>query len=340
MYSLDVDDSWVKGMLHCHTTSSDGFLSPEEVVDFYHSREYGLVTVTDHSNVTKSHIKNREGAFLTGIELSKGESLLKEPYHIVGLGVDLPELRNPGGPQETIDAINGAGGLVFIAHPSWSSLVHEDLVRLKGYAGIELYNTGCDVEVAKGYSVTQWDSLLSAGAKCLGFAVDDTHSYTVPPIDADGGWVVLKAGSPEEMLESLKNGQFYSSTGPVIRKAKLSSNEVQLRSSPAFRVNIISHDGRGLCFDVDNLRELLKAWREPVRRKGMERMYDNVESNVEHEITSIIIDGRSWRAEVTLSTKGIERVKVEVGHFRSYVRVEAVDERGRTAWTNPLFLKP
>ncbi len=338
MYALEVDESWVKGMLHCHTTSSDGFLSPEEVADFYRSRGYGLLAVTDHSNVTKSHIKSREGTFLTGIELSKGESLLKEPYHIVGLGVDLSELRNLGGPQETIDAFNSAGGLAFIAHPSWSSLVHEDLACLKGYAGIELYNTGCDVEVAKGYSVAQWDSLLSSGVRCWGFAVDDTHRYTVPPIDADGGWVVLKAGEPAEMLESLKNGQFYSSTGPEIKAVKISSSAVQLLSSPVFRVNIVSHDGRGLCFDADNLRELMKAWREPVHRKGMERMYSNVESSVEDETSLVSIDGRSWKAEVALSPKGIEHVKLEVSHFRGYVRVEATNERGKTAWTNPLFL--
>ncbi len=338
MYALEVDGSWVKASLHCHTTSSDGFLSPEEVADFYRSRKYGLLAVTDHSNVTKSHINSREGAFLTGIEMSKGESLLKEPYHIVGVGVNLPQFRNLGSPQETIDSINGAGGLAFIAHPSWSSLVHEDLACLKDYAGIELYNTGCDVEVAKGYAVTQWDSLLSSGAKCLGFAVDDAHRYTVPPIDADGGWVALKAEDSAEMVVSLKTGQFYSSTGPEIWKVKLSSNAVHLRCSPVFRVNIVSHDGRGLCFDVDNLRELLKAWREPVHRKGMERMYDNVESGVEDETTLANIDGRSWKAEVALSPEGIKQVKVEVSHFRSYVRVEATDERGKTAWTNPLFL--
>ncbi len=339
MYRLDVDESWVKASLHCHTTSSDGFLSPEEVADFYHSRKYGLLAVTDHSNVTKSHINSREGAFLTGIEVSKGASRLEEPYHIVGVGVDLPRFSNLSSPQEAIDRINGAGGLAFIAHPSWSSLVHEDLVCLKDYAGIEVYNTGCDVEVAKGYAVTQWDSLLSSGAKCWGFAVDDAHRYTVPPIDADGGWVVLKADDPAKMVESLKTGQFYSSTGPEIRAVKISSRAVHLRFFPVFRVNIVSHDGSGLCFDVDNLRELLKAWREPVQRKGMARMYNNVEANVEGGVTSANIDGKSWKAEIAFSPKGIEQVKVEVSHFREYVRVEATDERGKTAWINPLLLK-
>jgi hypothetical protein len=340
MYRLDVDESWVKGSLHCHTTSSDGFLSPKEVADFYQSKKYGLLAITDHGKVTKDHINSREGTFLTGLEVSKGESRMKEPYHIVGLGVDDPRCNNLGSPQEVIDEINSAGGIAIIAHPSWSSLVHEDLVCLKDYAGIEVYNTGCDVEVAKGYAVTQWDSLLSSGAKCWGYAVDDAHRYSVPPIDADGGWVWVKnADDPAKMVESLRTGQFYSSTGPEIRAVKISSRAVHLRSSPVFRVNVVSHDGTGLCFDVDNLRELLKAWREPVQRKGMARMYNNVEANVESRVTSANIDGKSWKAEIAFSLKGIEQVKVEVSHFRGYVRVEATDERGKIAWINPLLLK-
>jgi hypothetical protein len=340
MYRLDVDESWVKGSLHCHTTSSDGFLSPKEVADFYQSKKYGLLAITDHGKVTKDHVNSREGAFLTGLEVSKGESRLKEPYHIVGLGVDDPRCNNLGSPQAVIDEINSAGGLAIIAHPSWSSLVHEDLECLKGYAGIEVYNTGCDVEVAKGYAVTQWDSLLSSGVKCWGYAVDDAHRYSVPPIDADGGWVwIRKADDPATTIKMLKTGQFYSSTGPEIKTLEMSSYAIRLKSAPVFRINMVSHDGRGLCFDADNLRELLKAWKEPVQRKGMTRMYNNVEANVEGEITTAHLDGRAWKAEVTFSPQGIEQLEVQGSIFKRYVRVEASDKRGKTAWTNPVFIR-
>ena len=215
MYRLDVNENWVKSSLHCHSTSSDGHLSPKEVVDYYASRGYGLLALTDHGKITTNCINSKEGTFLTGIEISKGEGKLKEPYHIVGLGVNDPGLNGLSSPSEVIDEINSAGGLAIIAHPSWSSLVHEDLMALKGYVGIEVYNTGCDVEVAKGYATTYWDHLLSSGVECWGFAVDDAHRYYVPPIDADGGWVWLEnAGDPETAMKSLKTGQFYSSTGP------------------------------------------------------------------------------------------------------------------------------
>lgn len=297
------------------------------------------MAITDHGKVTKDHINSQEGTFLIGLEVSKGESHMKEPYHIIGLGVDNPRCNNLSSPQEVIDEINNVGGLAIIAHPSWSSLVHEDLACLKGYAGIEVYNTGCDVEVAKGYAVTHWDQLLSSGVKCWSYAVDDAHRYSVPPIDADGGWVWVKnANDSTTTIKLLKTGQFYSSTGPEIKALEMSDHVVHLKSTPVYRVNMVSHDGRGLCFDMNNLRVLLKVWKEPAERKGMTRMYNHVEANVESEITTAYLDGRAWKAKIIFSTKGIEQLKVEGSIFRRYVRVEASDKRGKIAWINPMFL--
>jgi len=109
----------------------------------------------------------------------------------VALGVDDPDINNLTSPSGVIDKVKSAEGLVIIAHPSWSSLVHKDLASLKDYDGIEVYNTGCD-EVAKGYAVSHWDNLLSMGRECLGYTVDDSHRYHVPPIDANGGWIYLE----------------------------------------------------------------------------------------------------------------------------------------------------
>ena len=339
MYRLDVNENWVKGSLHCHSTSSDGFLSPKEVADYYVSRGYGLVAVTDHGKITTDCINSKEGTFLTGIEISKGEGKLKEPYHIVGLGVEDPRLNNLSSPSEIIDEINSAGGLAIIAHPSWSSLVHEDLTALKGYVGIEVYNTGCDVEVAKGYATTHWDHLLSSGVECWGFAVDDAHRYFVPPIDADMGWICLQnTSNPERAIELLRMGQFYSSTGPAIKALEMSNSLVRLKSTPVTRVNVVSHNGRGTCIDMDNLRWLLKAWKKPVERQRMTRMYSSVEANIEDKITTAFLDSKAWKAKIVFNSKGIEQLEIESRVFSKYIRVEALDKRGKTAWTKPIHI--
>jgi len=340
MYRLNIDETWVKGSLHCHSTLSDGFLSQTEVADYYLSKGYGLLAITDHGKIATDYINDQEGIFLTGLEISKGKGRLKEPYHIIGLGVDDPGLNDFSSPSEVIDEINSVGGLAIIAHPYWSSLVHEDLVGLKGYVGIEVYNTGCDVEVAKGYATTHWDSILSSGVECLGFAVDDAHRYFVPPIDADGGWIWLKnADDPETAMKLLRTGQFYSSTGPVLKTLEMSDRIVSLRSTPVTRVNIVSHNGRGLCIDMNNLRWLLNAWKKPVERLRMARMYESVETNLESGVTTAFLNGKEWKAKITFSQKGIEQLKIEDDTFSRYVRIEALDQHGHTAWSNPMFLK-
>jgi hypothetical protein len=340
MYGLNIDESWVKGSLHCHSTFSDGFLSLTEVADYYLSKGYGLLAITDHGKITTDYTGDREGIFLAGIEISKGESRLKEPYHIIGLGVDDPCLNDLSSPSEVISEINNERGLAIIAHPYWSSLVYEDLICLKGYVGIEVYNTGCDVEVAKGYATTHWDSILSSGVECLGFAVDDAHRYFVPPIDADGGWVWLKnVDDPESAMKLLRTGQFYSSTGPVLKTLEISDRTVSLRSTPVTRVNVVSHNGRGLCTDMNNLRWLLKAWKKPAERHRIARMYESVETNMACGVTTAFLNGKTWNAKITFSQKGIEQLQIEATTFSRYIRVEVLDQYGHIAWSNPMFLK-
>gem|GEM_PF-6882561 len=44
--------SWYKAQLHCHTTRSDGALTPEKVVQEYSSLGYHILAITDHNRIT------------------------------------------------------------------------------------------------------------------------------------------------------------------------------------------------------------------------------------------------------------------------------------------------
>ena len=41
--------NWYKGNLHCHTTDSDGKLTPSEVVELYRSAGYDFLAISDHN---------------------------------------------------------------------------------------------------------------------------------------------------------------------------------------------------------------------------------------------------------------------------------------------------
>ncbi|MBU7003944.1 MAG: hypothetical protein HXS50_00155, partial [Theionarchaea archaeon] len=43
---------WFRGNIHTHTTESDGRLSPSEVSEFYRSRGYDFLCLTDHNTVS------------------------------------------------------------------------------------------------------------------------------------------------------------------------------------------------------------------------------------------------------------------------------------------------
>ena len=48
IYPFRGEGNWYKGNLHCHTTNSDGVVSPEQAVAFYKARGYHFMAFTDH----------------------------------------------------------------------------------------------------------------------------------------------------------------------------------------------------------------------------------------------------------------------------------------------------
>ena len=48
-YLLPESGNFYKANLHCHTTLSDGRLTPEEIKELYKSQGYSIVAYTDHN---------------------------------------------------------------------------------------------------------------------------------------------------------------------------------------------------------------------------------------------------------------------------------------------------
>jgi predicted metal-dependent phosphoesterase TrpH len=76
----------IKAEFHCHTTSSDGKLSPTEVVKRAKSKGIEYLAITDHDN-TEGIYEALEAAKLYGIKLIPGIELScnnKESVHVLG----------------------------------------------------------------------------------------------------------------------------------------------------------------------------------------------------------------------------------------------------------------
>lgn len=133
--------------LHVHSTFSDGAMTIAELVDFYGSRGFGAIAITDHIAESKTligkasvHLNQvmtpetypeylaqirEEGArswdqykmlVIPGFELSKNSISNSRSAHILGLGVT-EFLPADGDAFELIQKIKAQGGLAIAAHP-------------------------------------------------------------------------------------------------------------------------------------------------------------------------------------------------------------------------------
>jgi len=320
---------WLKGNLHCHTTNSDGLLAPQEVVDLYHGHGYDFLSLTDHEKITEA--RSERLLLIPGTEVVTGQGALGDSYHVVAINVE----DNDAVQKHRLESIDslfeyaaGVGGVAFVAHPYWSRLTTTDLSDLRNCCGVEIYNTGCDLLVAKGYSTVHWDNLLVQGKMFHGFAVDDAHWY---PLDSTGGWIWVKAQerSLAGLLESIRRGRFYSTMGPTIENLSHSDGRFEAKFSPVKRVDVVSQGGIGFSASVDAI-EQVKAIRSDLVKVAVNEAKDGSEE--------IEVEVGARRACLNLRNGSITYLSVEGVPFQRYLRLEITDASGKKAWSNAEFL--
>jgi hypothetical protein len=120
----------------------------------------------------------------------------------------------------------------------------KDLAELEGCFSLEVYNGGCEVDNARGFSTVHWDDLLAAGSRLWGVAVDDAH-WRQGAHDAGLGWTWVKAPAltQESILHALEEGLFYSSCGPLMHDLQLDAakGEVHVQCSPAALIDFMGN---------------------------------------------------------------------------------------------------
>ncbi len=239
MKSFDTQYNWYKGNLHTHTTLSDGRMSPEECLEIYRKAGYDFMAITDHRKFYRGYT-SPDMLVLSGAEFHLNDFETKRAYHITGIGIEneIPTDDNFQ-PQELIDRIRQQRGLAIVAHPAWSLLTHDDLMALKGYHGIEIWNTVSETDSGRGDSTVYGDVLASKGFPTLLLAVDDTHFYDR---DLFGGYIMVNSPrlDQENILEAIKAGRFYCSQGPDIRQVELANGVVRVWTSPVREIRFMS----------------------------------------------------------------------------------------------------
>lgn len=247
-----------RGNLHCHSTRSDGLLEPAEVCRRYKAEGYDFLALTDHFvglfdyPLTDTSPCRDEGfTTLLGAELHSGAMENGEIWHILAVGLPAgfePPVAPDFEPQNSLETAPElarraalAGAFVAIAHPEWSQMSLVDAATIEAAHAVEIYNHSCAAGCDRGYGFHIYEQLLSSGKRLMLCATDDAH-FSEP--DHFGGWVLVKAetNTPEALLSALKEGAFYSSTGPEIHDLVWGEDRVEVSTSA---VSAVILQGKG-----------------------------------------------------------------------------------------------
>ena len=104
----------VPGVVHVHTTLSDGAATPDEVIAAARAAGLQFVVITDHNTLDA---KRWEG-YHQGLLVIVGTEISTTAGHVLGLGIPDPVFRFSGDARDGLDDIRVLGGSAFAAHPT------------------------------------------------------------------------------------------------------------------------------------------------------------------------------------------------------------------------------
>ncbi len=219
MYLLSPEHRQFRANLHCHSTLSDGRLTPEELIKAYQARGYSILAITDHE-APKDHSARSTDSFLllTGYEAyirpdpqcrynefsseihlnlfaknPHNETLIcYNPSYCKYLSAAQQEALPKAGSERTreytVEYINefirtarDNGYLVSYNHPTWSMEDEAQILQYEGCFSMEMLNGNSRMRHALEYNGVLYNALLRHGKAWFLHAGDDNHN--VAPLD-------------------------------------------------------------------------------------------------------------------------------------------------------------
>ena len=275
-FLIPEEGSFYKANLHCHSTFSDGALTPEEIKEKYMARGYSIVAYTDHNGMFP-HPELCDDKFLalSGWEYDVTEeteapwperktchfcfvALHDDPKMVCYDENHVREELRPLVPVEekecgfrreyTPECIShmmqkgrDAGFFVTYNHPVWSMEDYENYTKYHGMHAMEICNYGCVWAGWPDYVPQIYDDMLRGGERIFAVATDDNHNLTSEDNwDSFGGFTVIKARdlTLPSVAKALLAGEFYASQGPAIHALYIEDGKLHVKTSPAVKVEL------------------------------------------------------------------------------------------------------
>lgn len=214
-YLLPKEGTFYKANLHCHSSVSDGRLSPTELKAAYQARGYSILAITDHEwMVPHPELNDPTFLTLTAYEMTVRDGETTTPDNrVVHMNlyaqdpnctrhicfdpqaarkycrlteedVSRPELGEPAEHVYTPEFINRVtreasekGFLVSFNHPDWGLEREADYLRYGGFFAVEVYNHSCFMDVGLNEeNLNVYDAMLRSGHRLFCTCNDDNHN--------------------------------------------------------------------------------------------------------------------------------------------------------------------
>ncbi|MEI6176657.1 MAG: GDSL-type esterase/lipase family protein [Verrucomicrobiota bacterium] len=238
------NDQWYRGNTHTHAKFSDDndVNDVPTISSFYKAAGYQFLLLSEHNNhVAKKQVFQHDEAgdkpsfiMLCGLELSRKR-------HLTALGIDR-FIGDENSLQDGVSKTIKAGGVPILNHPQDPPVPAKNFIATAGLNHLEVFNGKRPGDTPSTEKL--WDSILSApdGRQVFAVAADDNH-YDKAAVGR--GWIMVKSPSltPSDIVENIRTGNFYASTGVILNDYQVSKKAITVDSQNGNVVTFIGKDG-------------------------------------------------------------------------------------------------
>ena len=235
--------------LHSHSTLSDGHFTPEELKEIYKKEGYDGVAFTDHRKcIPHPELTDESFVALTGLEADFNyhdeSGYNRKTVHINVIAREADTSFDFSSLPLDYDVINDAvekfkqkNCIVTVNHPVFSDMCCEDLLKIRGMDGIEVYNSIGAMFNNYSDDSAFYEYFLRAGGKAFPVGGDDCHlkfQDGTPFVEYFQGFTVVKAKelTYKSLIEAMDEGAVYASTGPMFHNIWLAGDFLHVECSP------------------------------------------------------------------------------------------------------------
>ena len=281
-------EKFFRGNTHTHAEFSDSHNKNDvpTIARWYKKAGYDFLVISEHNDrVSKKRVFCHDEAsdppdfiVLCGLELSNSR-------HVTALGIESfigDEISLQDGVSKTL----AAGGVPILNHPQNPVETASDFIATDGLNHLEVFNGNSPKDTQANEML--WDSILSSpvGRTVFAVAADDNH---YKKSNVGRGWIMVNspALTKEDIKESIRAGNFYASTGIILKKYKIKGKSIVVDSKNGKTVLFIGKygivlkrvDGSGGEYNIQGNELYVRvkitgkkgksAWMQPVFIKDM-----------------------------------------------------------------------